>query len=75
MDVFVTKLSSMNTLTGPAKSSYSLVFFTLASMNADLFIFGTHTYLRSASKGKSGNCDTVCQSVTRNGSVTLDTIR
>ena len=34
-EVLVTKPSSMNTLTGPASSSYSLVFFTVPSMNAD----------------------------------------
>ena len=43
MEVFVTKPSSMNTLTGPARSSYSLVFFTRASIDAVL-LFGVAHY-------------------------------
>ena len=48
--VFVTKPSSMNTLTGPARSSYSLVFLSVPSMNAEVFLRGTQTYLSSAVK-------------------------
>lgn len=52
-DVFVTKLSSMNTLTGPASSSYSLVFFTVPTMNAAWLCCGTHTYLSAALKSSA----------------------
>ena len=69
----VTKLSSMNTLTGPARSSYSLVFLIRPSMNADVVLRGTHTYL-SAAENPSTAIDTLCATPSL-GSDTLPSTR
>ena len=69
----MTKLSSMNTLTGPASSSYSLVFLIWPSINAALVFRGTHTYLRPAEKSSTA-IETLCANPSL-GSDNLPSIR